>query len=188
MERSQSAITAYHEAGHAVLAMANGFRVSEIASSSDEFGHGHVIYSYPKNPSYMDRLRIVIIAAAGAAADFCNWDAEMTRQGGVSTGDECIRGIGSDVASAHRQLSEIGDPGSFEDYVGVAMAFLKRPEIWHWVELFGESMQKIQLLNGQVVLERAFNQVPKISEAEVLFWREQVVINRVLDRRPVRTP
>ncbi|MBF5006350.1 hypothetical protein [Diaphorobacter caeni] len=182
MSRRQSTITAFHEAGHAVLAMANGFRVTEIANCLDDTGHGHVLYSQPKNPSLVDRLRIVVVAAGGAAADFRNWDAEKKLRGDETESDECVDGLRSDIESASMHLSEIRDPGSFEDYIGVAMVFLRKPEIWHWVELFGEVMQITPKLNGQEVLQRAFNQVPKITEKDLMFWREQIVFNRVLDR------
>lgn len=176
-DRKKQAITAYHEAGHAVLAMANGFAVTEISNDLHNPGQGYVRYLQPKNPSATDRIRLAVVCAAGSAADYLHWDLERRRLG-LEGNDELCEGNLGDQRDSEAHLLEIGDSGWFWDYVGVAMYLMKKPEIWHFIEQFGEIMQRTPLINGVDVLRNAFEVIPKIDEKEIVFLREQIVVRQ----------
>lgn len=176
-DRKKQAITAYHEAGHAVLAMANGFAVTEISNDLHNPGQGYVRYLQPKNPSATDRIRLAVVCAAGSAADYMHWDLERRRLG-LEGNDELCEGDLGDQRDSEAHLLEIGDSGRFWDYVGVAMYLMKKPEIWNFIEQFGEIMQRTPLINGVDVLRNAFEVMPKIDEKEIVFLREQIVVRQ----------
>ncbi len=178
MERNQTTITAYHEAGHAVVAMANGFTVTEIVNFSDARGRGYVSFQHPLHLSTIDRVRMVTVFAAGAAADYVHWSRECTKLGSSEDGDELCEGNIGDQRDAEEHLIALGDSGRFWDYVGVALAILKKPEIWQLVESLGELMRIIPRLDGQEVLQRAFAKIPKINEGEIELLRKHLVLNQ----------
>lgn len=163
MKRHPSAITAYHEAGHAVIAMANGFPVTEIVNCTDDQGHGYVNFNHPKTFSSMDRVRIVIVFAAGAAADYLLWCREREKLGSTECSNDLCEGHIGDQRNAEEHLIQLGDTGRFLDYVGVAIALLKKPEIWQFVELIGDLMLKTPRLDGQEVFNALLNQFPSYT-------------------------
>lgn len=179
MERNQTTITAYHEAGHAVIAMANGFTVTEIVNFSDAQGHGFFRFQHPTLLSTIDRVRMVTVYAAGAAADYVHWSRECTKLGSREGGDELCEGNIRDQRDAEEHLIALGDSGRFWDYFAVALALLKKPEIWQLVESLGELMRITPRLDGQEVLQRAFDKIPKINEDEIKFLREHLVLNQL---------
>lgn len=160
------------------MAMINGFRVSEIVTGTNEYGLGYVVHTQPTDPNSEERIRLILVAAAGAAADYLHWKRERDRLGASSTSDELSAGHISDQHEARKHLDELGDPGSFWDYVAVAIAVLQEPDTWRIVEMFGELMQQIPKLDGQEVFERAFNKIPKLTSAELHYWRTNLVLKR----------
>lgn len=178
VERNQTTITAYHEAGHAVIAMANGFAVTEIVNFSDVRGHGYVSFQHPPLLSTIDRVRMVTVYAAGAAADYVHWSRECTKLGSSEGGDELCEGNIGDQRDAEEHLIALGDSGRFWDYFAVALFLLKKPEIWPFVKCLGELMRITPRLDGQEVLQRAFAKIPKINEGEIELLREHLVLKQ----------
>lgn len=167
--RPQSQIVAYHEAGHAVMAMALGFSVSEISCIATENSMGHTVWHPPPQMTQEARIGAVLVCAAGMAADYLNWESEIEKDQ-----DEHLSGYHGDRRNAAIHLSELGQHDGFDDYVGIAMRHLREPEIWALVVSFAQVLEKIGAINGQDVLQRAKEYVPKISSTELLQSKEVV--------------
>jgi len=165
--RPQSQIVAYHEAGHAVMAMAVGFSVSEISCIATNTSMGHTIWHLPSQMTHEATIGAVLVFAAGMAADYLNWEGKIERDK-----DEHSRGHNGDRQDAAIHLSELGQHDGFDDYVGIAIIHLKKPEIWDFVVYFAHILEKIGKINGHDVLQRAKEQVPKISSTELLQSKE----------------
>lgn len=162
MPRDQYAITSYHEAGHVVMAMANGFRVTEMSSVANDERHGHVSWQVPITLLTTGRIGSVLVFAAGMAADFIHWE-----QSSFKDADELCMGHQDDRHQAEIHLRELGDDGRFDDYLAFAIWFLRKIEIWKWVEFFASLMQMVETINGQEVIDRAFQMLPKIGKPEI---------------------
>lgn len=160
MERAHRVITAYHEAGHAVMAMANGFRVTEVANDTCVGGNMFVRFDRPRSPLRMQRTRLVIVLAAGAAADYLHWKQECLHASRESQHNDICMGVGDDQSEALEQLRELNETTEFIHYIAVAIWFLQQRDMWKYVESFAEVMQQTSLLNGRSVLDRALAQVP----------------------------
>ncbi|XDF33155.1 hypothetical protein RBH89_13165 [Paracidovorax avenae] len=165
--RPQSQIVAYHEAGHAVMAMAVGFSVSEISCVATETSMGRTVWYPPPQMTQEARVGAVLVYAAGMAADYLNWESKIERDQ-----DEHSLGHNGDRRDAASHLSELGQHDSFNHYVGIAMSHLRKPEIWALVASFAQILEKIGAINGQDVLLRAKAHVPKISSEELLQFKE----------------
>ncbi|RYG57309.1 MAG: hypothetical protein EON56_02710 [Alphaproteobacteria bacterium] len=74
MHRDQHTITAYHEAGHAVMAMANSSRVLEISNVASTVGRCFVRWASPDPISDDARWRSLLVLGAGMAAEFIHWN------------------------------------------------------------------------------------------------------------------
>lgn len=170
--RPQSQIVAYHEAGHAVMAMALGFSVSEISCIATETSKGHTVWHPPSQMTEETRIGAVLVCAAGMAADYLNWKSVADRDQ-----DEHSSGHNGDRRNAAIHLSELGQHDAFDIYVGLAIRLLKRPELWDLVTLFAETVKDCGAINGTDVLRRAKEHVHKISSAELLQFKEVVDLN-----------
>lgn len=165
MGRDQQTVTTYHEAGHAVMAMANGFRVLEISNVADDVGRGHVRWGAPDPMTDDDRWRSLLVLAAGMAADFIHWEIN------VGTGDEVSLGHFDDQRQATEYLRALGENVPFGLISAFASRFLCRPEVWEWVEAFAELMGMSGTINGPEMLYRAFQKVPRLSEEDMESFR-----------------
>ncbi|MVT28881.1 hypothetical protein GO496_11520 [Acidovorax citrulli] len=165
--RPQSQIVAYHEAGHAVMAMALGFSVSEISCIATETSRGHTVWHPPSKMTQETRIGAVLVYAAGMAADYLNWKSEEGRDK-----NEFSLGHDGDRRNAAIHLAELGQHDAFDIYVAIAIRHLRTPEIWSFVVSFAQILEKIEAINGQDVLLRAKERVPKISSAELLQFKE----------------
>lgn len=165
--RPQSQIVAYHEAGHAVMAMALGFSVSEISCIATETSKGHTVWHPPSQMTQEARIGAVLVCAAGMAADYLNWESEEGRDE-----NENSLGHNGDRQNAAIHLSELGQHDAFDLYVAIAIHHLKTPEIWAFVASFAQILEKVGTINGQDVLQRAKEHVPRISSAELLQFKE----------------
>ena len=89
----------------------------------------------------------------------------------------CEGNIG-DQRDAEEHLIALGDSGRFWDYVAVALALLKKPEIWQFVESLGELMRKTPRLDDQEALRSTFAKIPKINKDEIALLRKHLVLNQ----------
>ncbi len=167
--RPQSQIVAYHEAGHAVMAMGLGFSVSEISCVATETSKGHTVWHPPSHMTPEARIGAVLVCAAGMAADFSHWESEKDRNQ-----DEYSLGHNGDRDNALVHLSALGQHDAFNEYAVLAARYLSRPEVWQFVEFFAKILEDFGAINGQEVLQRAKDHMPKISSAELLHFKEVV--------------
>lgn len=156
-QRSQLEITAYHEAGHAVMAMSCGFHVTEISIEVSENGQGHTAWQTPMSMAVAARVGIIMTLASGMAADYlhCKSLYGEDRQ-------EALLGYKGDEQDANIHLSEIGQEWAFEYYVGLALRHLKQDEVWQYVKQIAELLKESRLINGRETLHRVAQQIPKI--------------------------
>ncbi|NKK70029.1 hypothetical protein GFM13_06415 [Rhizobium leguminosarum bv. viciae] len=161
LSRDQPIITTYHEAGHAVMAMANGFTVTRITNVSSDVGQGHVIWQTPDPPTTASRIGSILVFASGMAADFIHWQQNGTDEHEVSLGHQ------DDRRQAGIHLRELGEDSQFDVYLGIAIHFLRRHDVWEWVEGFADLMTAAGTIDGQQLIHRAFLKVPKIGSAEL---------------------
>lgn len=159
--REQPAITAYHEAGHAIMAMACGFTVNEMSNESSDVGHGYVSWSWTDPITDDKRKKIILVFAAGMAADFLHWKIVGRDP------DEASTGHNGDRQQAAEHLNNLNQDDFFDLYVSVALRLLKREDVWPWVELFARLLLGVGTVNGRQVLDRAAQQCPKITNEDI---------------------
>lgn len=165
-KREQLVITSYHEAGHAVMAMSTGFMVTELSCVASADGQGHVIWQPPQLTTNTLHVASVLAYAAGMAADFLHWKTLATHDN-----DELCMGAQDDQAKAQEHLIILGHQDFFEDYLALSIGHLQKPDVWSWVECFAQMMRVTGVINGQDVLCKAWQRIPKISYQELeLFW------------------
>ncbi|PGH59212.1 hypothetical protein CRT60_00845 [Azospirillum palustre] len=160
MSREQKAIIAYHEAGHAVMAMANGFRVTRVTCVTNADSQGRTEYEVPNPPTMESHRGGALVAAAGLAADRLH--AEKL---GVAHKEDS-EGYFGDQNNASVHLHELGHDGQFTAYVAVAHHFLGLGHVWNFVERLAELLIEIGEINGRDSLYSLFQQVPRVSPME----------------------
>lgn len=176
--RPQSQIVAYHEAGHAVMAMALGFSVSEISCIATETSKGHTVWHPPSQMTQEARIGAVLVCAAGMAADFVHWECQKDRDH-----DEHSLGHNGDRDNAFIHLSALGQHDAFNEYAMLAARYLRRPEVWELVAFFAKMLEDFGAIDGQEVLQRAKERIPKISPAELLHFKEVADLSILLGSR-----
>ena len=154
--RQQSDITTYHEAGHAVMAMAHGFVVREMTNVSNDEAMGQVKIGIPNPLTTTSRAGVVLFLAAGMAADYLHWK-------GAGVEDENCEGGRSDRELAEVHLAELEDAGQFDTYLAIAIHFLKRPDVWEKVEFFAKLMAESGTVND---IQNESEKVPKFGPPE----------------------
>lgn len=164
MQRDQLTVATYHEAGHAVMAMANGFRVLEISNVAG-VGRGFVRWASPDPMTNDDRWRSLLVLAAGMAADFIHWD--------MHGGDRNEASLGhlDDQRQAREHLLALGEELDFVAISACAGRFLRRQDVWEWVEAFADLMSAAGTINGSEILYRAFQKVPRFTDQDVDHFR-----------------
>lgn len=170
--RDQSAITTYHEAGHVVMAMANGFTVTRMSNVASDVGRGFVEWQSPQPPTTASRVGSVLVLSAGIAADYIHWN-----QNGAAA-DEVIKGHNDDRRQAEIHLDAIGQSGEFETYVGMSTHFLRRPVVWQWVDDFAALMTAAGTIDGRELLYRASQKVPRFEAADLDLLARAIKANK----------
>lgn len=168
MPRNQSEITTYHEAGHAVMALASGFIVTEMSNVPSAEGLGYVAWRDPPEQTTESRIKSALVLASGLAADFlhaskCDPNTNVTFTGHLG-----------DQHRASDYLSELNHSGHFDIYVQVAIRFLGRPDVWIWVEGFAELLTMAGTINGDDLLYRASQNVPKLAAHDFDFLQSTI--------------
>lgn len=161
-KREQIEITAYHEAGHAVMAMSAGFKVTEISCQASEMGHGHTAWHIPLPMSNASRVGAVLTLASGMAADYLHWLS-------FADGDELEVSTGhfGDRSDARIHLDTLGQGDVFDDYLALAIAHLRKEGVWLYVKTFADLLKTTGLIDGQEFLHGASECVPKITIQEL---------------------
>ena len=168
-QRHQIEITAYHEAGHAVMAMSTGLLVTEISCLASDNGHGHTAWMMPLFMTDASRVGAVLTLASGMAADYLHWSSLVERDE-----QELSMGHAGDRSDARVHLAALGHGEVFDDYLSLAIDHLRKPEVWPFVVTFAELLKITGLVNGQDIFHRTMQCVPKISEQELELFKRAV--------------
>lgn len=168
-QREQLEITAYHEAGHAVMAMSVGFLVTEISCHASANGFGHTAWQMPLPMSDASRVGAVLTLASGMAADYLHWSSLPDKKE-----DEVSLGHFGDQSEARSHLDALGQEEVFDDYLSFAMAHLQKVDVWSCVVTFAEVLKTTRLINDPALLDRARQCVPSISAHELSLFKRAV--------------
>lgn len=126
----------------------------------------HVIWQQSHPTTNASHVASVMTYAAGMAADYIHWNNLTTH----NKSELCLGGQ-SDHANAQEHLIALGHQSVFEDYLCLSIIHLKKPNVWRWVEFFAQMMMEIKVINGQDVLYKARESIPKLSQEELeLLW------------------
>lgn len=159
MQRDERTITAFHEAGHAVMAMACGFIVSKISISADETSKGHVIWHLKVEASdECDAEKRVVSLMAGMVADTLHWE-----MWGHGTTDDMPLGWLSDRRIAMEVLESINEAHLLDAYIVFVRRYLRRTDVWPFVELISKTVQITDSIDGQDLLNTIAASCPKLT-------------------------
>lgn len=161
-QRDQLEITAYHEAGHAVMAMATGIVVTEISCQASDTGRGHTALGIPSPITSALRVAAVLTYASGMAADYLHWKSQPEKDD-----QEVSEGHSGDRYEASIHLAALGQGDVFDDYLKLALSHLSREDVWPLVATVADLLKKVRMVNGQEVLQRITQLVPKITKEEL---------------------
>lgn len=173
--RSQDEITAYHEAGHAVMAMSVGFQVIRISIRNDASGLGHVCYAVPNEWTDELRRKAVLICCGGLAGDFLHWQA---MEKSVVEQDEVATGYFNDRRNASEHLLYISENDVFELYQSLAIRYLQVPERWKIVEEIVFFLRGSGAIDGSDLLHRWAEACPQISDKDLTHISSLVEMER----------
>lgn len=165
LSREQSVIISFHEAGHAVMAMANGFTVIEVSNVSTDAGMGQVKWQTPISLTEESCMRSVLVLASGMASDFIHW-----KSNGADESEYCL-GHQRDRQQAELHLKELGDDGNFDIYLGIAIKFLEKPPVWKLVTFVADLMMTVGTVNGRDLIQNISVRVPKFDYFELAYLR-----------------
>lgn len=152
--------TSYHEAGHAVMAMALGLTVFEISNQPEGTSQGRLKCASSIHSSDTSRIASVLISASGMASEYIFW-----KKNGANTNDYCA-GHWNDLKEAELHLEELGDEGLFEIYYGVAIHFLEQPAVWQWVEFLADLLTQAGKVDNRKTLQKIADAAPKFGPDE----------------------
>lgn len=160
--RTQEEITAYHEAGHAVMAMSCGFVVTRISIRPDVSSLGRTAYGIPGEMADEVRRKDVLVACGGLAADFIHFNVTHG-----SHDDEVALGHFGDQEKAHDHLSVLGESDHFNTYLAVTIRYLTTPERWRIVEEVAYILLGAGAIDGVDLLRRWSQACPLITGADL---------------------
>lgn len=163
-QRDQLEITSYHEAGHAVMAMATGLEVSEISCRESGSGLGHTAWGMPTPITDTTRAAAVLTYASGMAADYLHWKSQPEKDD-----QEFSEGHSGDRYEARIHLDALGQGDVFDYYLKLALSHLSREDVWPLVVLVADLLKKARVVNGREILQRISQLVPKITTEELAY-------------------
>jgi len=172
--REQIEVTAYHEAGHAVMALSTGFLVTEISCQPSDAGYGHTAWKMPAPMTKASRVGAVLTLASGMAADYIHWSSLPNKDE-----QEFSMGHGADRSDARVHLDALGQGDVFDCYLALAISHLRKVDVWHHVVTFAEMLMAVGFINGQVILRRASQSLPTLSVQELEIFMRVVDLQHV---------
>lgn len=173
MARDQDTITAYHEAGHAIMAMSCGFRVNGLSIEPSDIGMGYVSWETPQNLTEHSRRCSVLVLASGMAADFIQWE-----KWGQGTPSDASLGHSDDRRQAYDHLRHLNESGHFDAYLALSLDFLKREDVWNILDEVAKLLLKSRNFDGQTLLSRLAENLPKIGSEQ---WTKLDSFKQVLN-------
>lgn len=156
----------YHEAGHAVVAMACGFMITRVTVVTSEHAAGHVHFNYPEidltAPPVEVCRKLALVFMAGLAGDCVNF--EMNGQGDPN---ETANGSASDQKQAYEALSLIKEY-NLDPYLGFAKWVLNKSEYRLILDEIAQKLEAYELIVGDYLTE-VYDRTPKLSDKDMLF-------------------
>jgi|GEM_PF-3525964 len=73
----------------------------------------------------------------------------------------------SDRQQAKIHLEELNENDKFDVYLAVSISFLRRQDVWVWVEDFAQLMMLAGTIDGRELLYNASRNVPKFGASEL---------------------
>ena len=148
----------YHEAGHAVMAMAMCFTVNEICYVPSDTSLGYVRWEYPTYLTESSRTWVVLVFLSGIAAEriFC-------QKRGLPEPNNS-ENYQTDLRQVTLHLKELQTPKSIDDYYSIAEKFLRQPALWEKVESFAALLIQESAINGENWLKDVAEKVPRFSD------------------------
>jgi len=148
----------YHEAGHAVMAMAMRFTVNEICYAPSYTSLGYVKWEYPTYLTESSRTWVVLVFLSGIAAEriFCQ------KQGLPEPNNS--ENYQTDLRQVTLHLKELQTPKPIDDYSSIAENFLRQPALWEKVESFAALLIQESAIDGQNWLKEVAEKVPRFSD------------------------
>lgn len=113
-------IVAYHEAGHATMAIACGFKLTALSVNVSDVGKGFVAYQIPALVDAATAKKAALVSAAGLAADF-----HLADKSGKPRSSGEFLGHFNDQKMAAEYIRQSGGGGNFDGYLVFAGWFLK---------------------------------------------------------------
>ncbi len=163
--RDQQMITAYHEAGHAVMAMSCGFHVGRISIRPNDSNLGHVAYGLPEELTPEIRRKDVLVCCAGLAADAIH--SRLWSQENEVLDEADPMGYLEDQRRGRDHLPMIGGDETFEDYLALTMWYLRSPERWKIVEEIVFFLLGAGAIDGAVLIRKWAEQCPPLTDDQI---------------------
>jgi hypothetical protein len=150
---SELDIVAYHEAGHAIMAIACGFRLTELSVNPSDVGQGFVGYN-PGAPLEDEvAQKAALVSASGVVADML-----LSQRSGKPRPNEEFLGHFNDQENANRYIHLSGRPGRFDDYMVLSMKFLR--DNWEHVDMFAKMLKAFPTMNPGALNLDVFPRLP----------------------------
>lgn len=162
-QRDDRTITAFHETGHAIMAMACGFLVSKITIESGDDYKGYVAWHLTtENTNDFDNQRSLVVFMAGMVADGLHWE-----KWGQGSSNDCPLGWFDDRKKAVALLDQLGEPDYMDVYIVIARRYISRPDVWPIVEQVANLLLAVGTIDGMAFLAGIADKCPKLS---VEYW------------------
>lgn len=169
MQRDQSAVTAFHEAGHVISAWICEVDVTRISINPHDGMLGHVMYNFSQHQrelleqndhNFLSKL--TIMSLSGMTADYIHWNNNH-----VATDDE-LSGHYDDQQKAQSYLQRIGKHGNsyLDAYTGGSLKIIQHPRNWQTLEKLANRVLDKKILYAHDMIDLV-NEVDKIKDD---FW------------------
>ncbi|WP_143290055.1 hypothetical protein [Delftia sp. 60] len=151
---------AYHEAGHAVMAMALRCYVGSVSIKQDIDG-GNTGVIPPQGSSKISQIQRVLLAAAGVGAE------KAFFRGKDDSFDNVIVGFAGDQGKAEVELVELGQSGAFVLYTEYASQILGSSNYCQLVTKLAEDvLREFEITEPQKLLALS-KRVPPLDDLTV---------------------
>lgn len=153
-------LVAYHEAGHAVMAIACGFRLQRVSLRGEGTRDGHVAWYVPSIRTRELQLRAVLVGAGGPAAD------HIHRSNTPQFREEDSGAIHGDSQKAEEFLPGLTDV-QFWCFIAASMRFLERSGAWTSVERIAAMALSGIDIDEASIKRDVEAQVPRIEPGQI---------------------
>ena len=151
---SELEIVAYHEAGHAVMAVACGFQLTQLSISRSDVGKGFVGYNVGAELEAEIAQKAALVSVSGLVADML-----LSQRSGKPRPNGEFLGHFNDQQNANRFLHLSRKPGQFDDYMVLSMKFLR--DNWEHVDMFAKMLKAFPTLNPGALNLDVFPRLPE---------------------------